>query len=191
MPLDTYSGLKTAISAWAMRTGDVQFEAQVPDFITLCERRINRTLRIAGMERLTEVALVDGVASLPDDYLEWRLFRSQSYPFGEIEFSTPGASADVSQAIGSSFGGSVDAVTLLYYAKVPPLSDAAPTNWLLEKAPDLYLYGSLLEAAPYMEEDNRAALWKTYYDTAISDLKSDDMGARYASGRVRVQGWRP
>lgn len=204
MALDTYAGLKTAIAAWAIRTGDVQFEAQVPDFITLAEKRFNRTLRVGGMEKVATLT-PDGTGAviLPADYLEYRSVSPGVAGYGEMEMVDPGAeiggyegggvgqrfsiSGNVLQTYPSANGG----ITISYFAKVPALSDAAPTNWLLDKAPDLYLYGSLLEAAPYMEEDNRAQLWKTYYDTAMMDLKSDDVSARYASGRARVRGWRP
>ncbi len=40
MALSTYSDLVAAIPKWAMRTADTEFEAQVPDFITLAEDRI-------------------------------------------------------------------------------------------------------------------------------------------------------
>jgi hypothetical protein len=204
VPLDTYAGLKTAIAAWAIRTGDAQFEAQVPDFITLAEKRFNRTLRVGGMEK-TATLTPDGTGAiaLPADYLEYRSVSSGVYGYDALEMVEPdfevgryegggvgqrfSISGNVLQTYPSASGG----ITITYFAKVPALSDAAPTNWLLDKAPDLYLYGSLLEAAPYMEEDNRAQLWKTYYDTAMADLASADVGARYASGRARVRGWRP
>jgi hypothetical protein len=190
LPLDTYANLKAAIPAWAMRTGDTEFAAQVPDFITLAEARLNNDLRVGAQEKTALILLTDGVASLPDDYLEARLFRSTTYPYGEIEFLTPGQAAAVyvSEAAGSP---SPSIVSLTYYAKIPALSDASPTNWLLARYPNAYLYASLIEAAPYMEEDARAQTWLTFYQAAVQGIRNDDIGARYPTGRARVRGATP
>lgn len=204
MALDTYAGLKAAVASWAIRTGDAQFEAQVPDFITLAEKRFNRSLRVGGMEK-TVTLTPDGLGAvvLPADYLEYRSVSPGVAGYGEMEMVDPGSQVgdyrnggvarrfSISGNVLQTYPLAGNGVILTYFAKVPPLSDASPTNWLLDKAPDLYLYGSLLEAAPYMEEDNRAQLWKTYYDTAMMDLKSDDVSARYATGKIHVQGCRP
>jgi hypothetical protein len=204
MAFDTYPTLQAFIVRTAMRSGDTEFAADVPNFIILCEKRINRTLRIGGMEKTaTLTADSSGVITLPDDYLEYRSLSSGVFGYDALDMVDPDAevgrynyggigqkfsiSGNLLQTYPAANGG----ITLTYFAKVPALSDAAPTNWLLTKAPELYLYGSLLEAAPYMEDDARAAVWKTYYDTAFADLEAEDIGARYASGRVRVRGWRP
>jgi hypothetical protein len=50
MALSTYTDLQASVVLWALRTGDSEFTAQVPDFITLAEKRMNRRLRLAEME---------------------------------------------------------------------------------------------------------------------------------------------
>src|SRR3546814_4879575 len=44
---------------------------------------------------------------------------------------------------------------MIYYAKLTPLSDAATSNALLERAPDAYLYAALGAAAPFLADDDR------------------------------------
>ena len=56
---------------------------------------------------------------------------------------------------------------LMYYAKIPTLSDSAETNWLLTHHPDIYLYGALLHSAPYLKEDERAQTWAALYTAAV------------------------
>lgn len=204
MAYDTFPKLQAYIIRTAIRTGDAEFAADVPNFISDAEARFNRTLRIAGMEKT--VALTPdglGAIALPEDYLEYRFVNPGVAGYGEMEMVDPGSQVgdyrtggvgrrfSISGNVLQTYPAAGNGVILTYFAKVPPLSDANPTNWLLSKAPDLYRYGALLEAAPYMEEDNRAQLWKTFYDTAFADLTSADTSARYASGRVRVQGFRP
>jgi hypothetical protein len=57
------------------------------------------------------------------------------------------------------------------------------TNWLLTSSPDIYLYGALLQAAPYLQDDARIQTWATLYERALNDLRTaDDRGA--SSGGV-------
>src|SRR5207245_438282 len=51
-------------------------------------------------------------------------------------------------------------IEMVYRQLIPPLASNG-TNWLLAAAPDLYLYGALLEAAPYIKEDARIQTWGT------------------------------
>ena len=200
MALSTYNDLLTAIPAWAMRSGDTEFSAQVPDFIRLAEVRLNRNLRLAQMEKTaTLTADANGVATLPADYLEYRAISSGVAGYPAIELVDPegeigrlpvgGVPGRVSFAGGSLqvYPAGASTVILTYYASVPALGPSNQTNWLLTAAPDVYLYASLLEAAPYMEEDSRAGVWKTYLEAAVADLKSTDVGARYARGQMRVR----
>jgi hypothetical protein len=204
LPFSTYAELQTAIVKWAMRTGDTEFEAQVPDFITLAEERTNDRLRVARMEtRATLVPDASGVITLPDDYLEWRSVQPTSTGYEALSFVPPDAMTGWLPQAGVPRYFSVEGsslytypaasgnVVVLYYGMIPPLSDADPTNWLLRRKPSLYLYGSLLEAAPYMEEDNRTAVWASMFERAIDDLKSTDLGARFASATARVRGPTP
>ena len=70
---------------------------------------------------------------------------------------------------------------LLYYAKVPTLTDAAPTNWLLTNYPDIYLYGALIHSAPFLKEDERAQTWAALYSSAVSRV-NDASSKSTASG---------
>jgi len=76
---------------------------------------------------------------------------------------------------------------LLYYAKVPALSDSNTTNWLLTEAPDIYLYGSLLPSAPYLDEDERATTWAQFYAAAIQQLNQASDQARYSGSGLRLK----
>ncbi len=77
-------------------------------------------------------------------------------------------------------------ISLVYRQGIPPLSDAQPTNWLLDKAPDLYLYAALLEAEPFLRNDGRVPLWKAALEEALGDLQSLDREARWGRARIRT-----
>jgi hypothetical protein len=67
---------------------------------------------------------------------------------------------------------------LTYYAKLSKLSTSVATNWLLTQAPDVYLYGALLQASPYLKDDARITVWASLYQRGLDELQiADDRGA--------------
>lgn len=71
---------------------------------------------------------------------------------------------------------------IFYNAKWAELSDAAPTNWLITNQPDLYLYGSLAESAPYLVDDTRLATWAALYKESKERIVEQDRKDRIADG---------
>lgn len=63
---------------------------------------------------------------------------------------------------------------VLYYERVQPLSSANQTNWFTEYAPQAILYGSLLQAMPFLKNDERLPMWQAQYDQVINVLKAED-----------------
>lgn len=59
---------------------------------------------------------------------------------------------------------------IVYFAQIVPLTALAPTNVVLVEAPDAYLFGALLQAAPYLEHDERIPTWQAKFDSAIGQL---------------------
>jgi len=74
-----------------------------------------------------------------------------------------------------------------YYAKIPALSDDAPTNWLLTDGPDIYLYGSLLEAEPYLKNDPRIETWRGLLQVALTDIQAASDRAKYSGGTLVIR----
>lgn len=75
----------------------------------------------------------------------------------------------------------------MYYEQIPALSDSNTSNWLLDAAPDAYLYGSLLQAAPYLAEDERIQVWSTLYAGAVLSLNTSSDRTRQSSGNLRMK----
>jgi len=71
-------------------------------------------------------------------------------------------------------------VKLLYYSAPTFLSDSTSSNAFLANCPDVLLYGSLLEAAPYLMDDARIAVWGSLYDKAVGSLTQSDERAQYS-----------
>jgi len=60
---------------------------------------------------------------------------------------------------------------LWYYSFLQALSVENPTNWVLTRYPDLYLYGSLAHTAPYLKNDDRIGVWEGIYQTILGDIE--------------------
>lgn len=150
-----------------------------------------------------------GQASLPTDYLAWRRVTWTGQTRVELQYvqpsylqaAFPSAPADVPRLF--TIEGAtlkvmpVDATSLEfnYFAKVPALASVSPadgtqTNWLLSAHPDVYLFGSLVEAGMFGVDDDRAPIWKARRDEIFDEIEMLSRKTRGA-GAIRVMGPTP
>lgn len=66
------------------------------------------------------------------------------------------------------------AFEVLYYERVQPLDSSNQTNWFTIYAPQALLYGSLLQAMPFLKNDERTPLWQSQYDAIMATLAEED-----------------
>ena len=200
MAISTYTELQTAVANWLDRD---DMSARIPEFIALTEARFNRILRIRAMETEAEQATSAGVRtySLPTDYRQMRTVHLTTNPITAMSYITPeimdriwsgstqGKPTTYTIKGGNIYVGPAPDVIytlmFLYYKKIPALTALAPTNDILTDAPDVYLYGSLLEAEPFLQNDARVQLWATAFQQAIADIQEQDEKDRH-SGELRV-----
>ena len=201
MALATYTDLVSAVGTWMRRSGNATFTALVPDFITLFEADLNRMLRTRDQETAATITMTSGVGTLPADWLEFEVVRWDGadptvltpkpmaalvamYPDTEtgypMHYFTRGSLIEVRPL-------SDEDLVTVYYAKVPALTAGSPTNWLMTKAPDAYLYGCIAEANAYIEELDKAVLWKQRGMKVLDDLDLLDR-ARYGGGTIEAVG---
>jgi len=64
---------------------------------------------------------------------------------------------------------------VLYYERNQPLDSANQSNWFTQYAPQALLYGALLQAMPFLKNDERIPVWQAMYDKAIALLKQEDL----------------
>jgi hypothetical protein len=77
-------------------------------------------------------------------------------------------------------------IELLFYEKIPDLASNS-TNWVIEEAPDVYLYGSLIHSAPYLQEDERAMVWAQMYAAAVQRLNESSEKARMSGSGLTLK----
>ena len=206
MALGTYTELKDAIADWLDRS---DLTARIPDFIALAEARINRELRIRPMEvRSTMYATADQqYFQLPGGYIQMRNIQLNTNPTTPLEYITPEM---LDRLYGSSTTGKPRAYTLIgdeiqlapipdsayqvemaFYEKFTPLGDGSAgtvtSNWLTANAPDVLLYGALMEAEPFIKNDERIPVWLNGYSNAINKLQQQDQRDRHSGSAMRVR----
>lgn len=206
MALGTFTELKDAIADWLDRS---DLTARIPDFIALAEARINRELRIRPMEvRSTMYATVDQqYFNLPGGYIQMRNIQLNTNPTTPLEYITPEM---LDRLYGSTTTGKPRAYTLIgdeiqlapipdsayqiemaFYEKFTALGDGTSgtvtSNWLTKNAPDILLYGSLMEAEPFIKNDERIPVWLNGYSNAIDKLQKADQRDRHSGSAMRVR----
>ena len=201
MAISTYSELQTAVANWLDRD---DLTDRIPEFIALAEARFNRVLRLRSMEAKYTADTVAGQRNLalPTSYIQMRNFQVNTSPLTTLSYVTPeiydrlwgGSTSGTPKfytilANEVSFGpipGSVMEVEMLFYKKFDNLSGVTTTNSLLTDSPDLYLYGAMLEAEPFIMNDERVPLWAAALERAVSDMQEQDNKDRHSGSALRV-----
>ena len=206
MALSTFTELKDAIADWLDRS---DLTARIPDFIALAEARINRELRIRPMEvRSTMYTTADQqYFQLPGGYIQMRNIQLNTNPTTPLEYITPEM---LDRLYGSTTTGKPRAYTLIgdeiqlapipdsayqiemaFYEKFTALGDGTSgtvtSNWLTKNAPDVLLYGALMEAEPFIKNDERVPVWLNGYSNAIDKLQKADQRDRHSGSAMRVR----
>jgi hypothetical protein len=73
---------------------------------------------------------------------------------------------------------------LMYYARIAGLSDSNTSNWLLTANPDIYLYATLVQSAPYLKEDERIGVWSSILDRLMAEYEVAEQRAKTGSSRL-------
>lgn len=190
MAIGNYTELQSAVENWLHRN---DLSARVPEFIALAESRLNRLLRLRTME--SDEALTASVGSrsvaLPAGFIEpLALWLELASGRAELRFY-PATALPVSSSSGEPACWTVDGANLAFERPADQLysltlrmieafalSDSAPTNWLLTNHPDLYLYGALIESAPFIRDDARTAFWQERFDRALAEVQAKEARSR-------------
>ena len=202
MAISTFAELKTAAANWLDRS---DLTDRIPEFISLAEARFNRILRIRDMETVsTAISTVGGTReySLPTGFVQMKEFHLTTDPLTPLSYITPemmsrmwaGSTTGKPQvftivADNVRLGPGPDAVyttSMHYYQAFAALSDSATTNDMLTNNPDVYLYGTLLEAEPFIMNDARVPLWLAAFEKAVSDIQNQDNKDRHSGSQLRV-----
>ena len=201
MAITTYAELQTSIANWLNRD---DLTAVIPDFISLTEAGINRDLRHYKMVNRVDATLDSRYVQVPADWLETLRFSLTTDGTRPLEMASlddmiknrqNNANATGTPKFYSHVGETIEifptpdgeyGMQLMYYQSIPDLTVSNTYNWLLQDAPDIYLYGALLQAAPYLKDDARTQTWAALYSSAIQSLQKASDDTRFAGSGIRM-----
>jgi len=199
----TYNSLISQISATLDRTDDSTIE-QIPNFISLAEQTACRLSKTIGFEQYVtgffgESPGVPGDMSVMAKPARWRRTISfnfgtgtdnnartplllRSYEYLRQYWPDPTQTAPPQYYADYGYFNFLIAPTpdaqypfeLAYLELPPPISPTNQTNWLTNYAPDVLFYGALIEAIPYLKDDERIPVWQSKYDKAMASLNQQD-----------------
>jgi len=75
----------------------------------------------------------------------------------------------------------------LIWKRFATLSADADTNWVIDKASNLILYGSLLEAAIYLKDGGAVLKYAALYEDTLGRIKEADRRDRYPAGPLEAR----
>jgi hypothetical protein len=185
MAITNYSTLQAAIADYLNRA---DLTSQIQNFIQFAEADLNTRLRCREQIVRAEATSSAEFVQLPADWLEAINLHivggQQPLHYVTLDKADEINSLQVYTAphYYSLMNGAIEIIPeptddidieMIYYAKIPALSDQATTNWLLTKAPDVYLYGALTHAAPFLMDDQRIPVFGQIYLARVQALQEE------------------
>lgn len=201
MALTSYSTLKSSIADWLNRD---DLTSVIPDFISLAEAQIERRVPTQKMVKRATAPIDTPFSALPADFLSAKsLILTSTAPTQPLVYLTEDemdAKKQVYRTSGTPryfalVGNQIEVLPapdtsytaeLTYVATLAKLSDSNTSNWVLDRHPDVYLYGTLLQAAPYLRDDERVGMWASLYAQAIDDMILQNERAAFSQGRMAM-----
>lgn len=185
---------------------------QLPRLINLAERRIARELKVQGFINVVTGNFVAGQSVYPKPD-RWRETVSINAGSGSAPYNTRNSLftrsyeycraywPDSTQTGAPAYYADYDynhwlivptpdvayPYEVLFYQLPVLLDEENQTNWLTEEAPQLLLYAVLLEATPFLKNDDRIPVWQQMYDRAASMLNGEDLAKILDRSAVRKE----
>ena len=206
MAISTYTELKASIANWLNRT-DLTDEI-ADDFIKLTEADFNAKLRIRQMEQIDTVTIDEETETVPTGFISVRSFylllSSTKYP---LEYITPHNLFEIRGGSRSGrprsytieadneteqfrFGPKPDTTYtgyLSYYKNIAALSVSNATNYILDKHPGIYLYGSLYHSSNFLGgmDPQQTQNWLQMYIASLERCENNDKQDSYGGAPVQ------
>ena len=202
----TYSSLVENIQSYLERTDQATLD-KIPTFIMLAEQVMAADLKFLGNLTVATSNMVQG-ENIIDKPARWRKTVSMNVTVNGVrqpiflrkyeylrEYWPDPSQQDVpffycdydyTHWMIAPTPDDDYAYEVLYYERVQPLDATNQSNWFTEYAPQALLYGSLLQAMPFLKNDERIPMWQAQYEQIMNVLKTEDVariGDRQAIAR--------
>jgi len=191
----TYASLVTDISSYLERTDTATLE-KIPTFIMLAEQVISSEIQFLGnltvvtstmnigeptivkparWRKTVSVNLIDNNQRQPVFLRKYEYLRNYWPNATQTDTPVYYCDYDYTHWLVAPTPDLAYNYEVLYYERVQPLDVTNQTNWFTQYAPQAMLYGSLLQAMPFLKNDERIPMWQAQYDKIIATLKTEDV----------------
>lgn len=201
--------LRNYLERGATFATDPSVYLQLPSLIGLAERRLARELKIQGTVTVVSSTMTVGEPTYPKpdrwrETVSIRVGTGAAYNTTQEVFprayeymrqywpnqtltGTPRfyADYDYSHWFFAPTPNTAFPYEIIYYELPPLLGEDLQTNWFTEYAPNALLYASLLEAAPFLKNEEIIPIWQGFYDRSIAALNGEDIRQIADRGIVR------
>jgi len=191
----TYDSLVLDIRSYLERTDAATLD-KIPTFIMLAEQVIATELKFLGNLTVATSTMTQGQATI-DKPARWRKTVSinvtvagerrpvllRKYEYLREYWPDPALTDtplyycdyDYTHWLVAPTPAAAYNYEVLYYERSQPLDESNQTNWFTQYAPQALLYGALLQAMPFLKNDERIPMWKAQYDQVMQVLKVEDV----------------
>lgn len=199
--ITSYDTLKTTVADYLARDDLTDY---IPNFIQNCQSKLYRSIRWRNMETEFTGITSGGTIAIPSRYLALRhayvdvtpVQFLERVPVETIYRKYPDRTGDnsvihmIAQEANTFIFGPypADDMTIrgVYYQYPQPLETQPTGNWFLDNAPEVLLYGSLLEAEAFIVRDERLPIWQAAYQDALGLLiQQENIEAHSGSSLVQ------
>ena len=206
-----YTEIVDLAKSYSDRNDDIELTANMDNFIKIVESRVNRRLMVQKMAVRTLLTMVDGQQyyGLPSDFAGLRdieirnenldtgqestfrttlhylipehMNQANKYNAGFCYYTIVANQLQVSEPQDGKI------LELIYYRKLPNLSDANPTNWMSVDNPDVYVFGLLTEISSFIKNIDATQLWDSRFNNALEEISTFDDTSRWSGTPLQVR----
>lgn len=204
--MTTYNELIHDVGLWLDRD---DLSVQIPTFVKMGEQEVYRKLRISAMESIsyTPLSTTSQYYDIPSNFISARNVYIDTSPPTKLAYVTPeqmiltvtssnSNPRPIQYTIVDNYfkldtvaASSDNNLYISYFRKFDELSfeGSTSTNWLLNNAYALFLYGAILGAEMYLYNDERIPMIRSEFDRIIFELNDQAEEGRYSGDSLRIR----
>ena len=200
-----YQQIKETALRYADRS-DIDVIDRIDDFLAIVEARINSTIRIGNQSKRAAI-LVNTVTSylgLPTDFLAMRDIQLSSDAFNSdpktMAYFSPEQMNKLRDQEGTTLAYTIIAdqlqvypmidgsiLEIVYYTRVPALTLTNPDTWLSAVAPNVYVFGLLVEINAFVKDATASELWDKRFLSELDNIKYMDQLDRWSGTALQIR----
>ena len=198
----TYDSLVEDVIRYSERT-DENFVNQIPRLIMMAEQAIAAEIKTLMQLNVVNTAVLANNAVLQKP-ARWRkttsmkingqpvMLKSMDYVSMYQSESDPGVPLyygdyDYDHWALAPVPNQTYPLQIIYFSRIQPLDVTNQENLLTREAPQALLFGTLLQAQGYLKNQEKLAVWKSFYTEAIAALKNEDQKRMIDRNTVRQE----